>query len=604
MSDPAQQKNRLRIGAFSGFYGDSPENMKALLDNGVDVLMGDYLAELTMLILRKTELRGGAGYARTFVTQLTANLQQIKVQGVKVVANAGGLSPEACAAEIRAACEHAGVDLTVAAVTGDNLREALDGDMGQRVVLTNMDTGEDLDLTEHEVLTANAYLGGWPIAAALSAGADIVVCPRMTDASLVVGPAAWYFGWEETDWNRLAAAVVVGHIIECGGQATGGMYGRFYEHDDLGYPGLPMADIEADGTSVIFKSEPSGGVVNVDTIKAQLFYEVGSPRYHNPDVVADLATVQLDDLGKDRVQIIGVRGSRPTRTTKLSLTYEGGYRNAMTIGVTGVRAPEKISWLKRQIEGRVGGPGDFDGFRWSVIGPSKPIDGTYDEATALVTLQVRDRDPERVGRKEFADKIVQMCLASIPGHYMTTRPRAGQLFGVQWPCLIDKALVSPVVHIDGAPDIVVPWVDGTDDQPVAPDGGKDEDLTRFGPTVPAVLGDVAITRSGDKGGKANVGIWVRTAEAYDWLTAYLTTERFTQLVPEADCLPVDRYRFDNLLGLNFVITGFLEDGVSSCTRTDAQGKAIGEYLASHTVPVPQAILAERATTQRRTSSGT
>ncbi len=568
--------------------------MKTLLDDGVHVLIGDYLAELTMLILRKTELRGGTGYAHTFVSQLKDNLQQIKDQGVKVVANAGGLAPEECAAAIREVCSDAGVDLTVAAVVGDNLRDALAGELGNSAQLANMDTGKKLDLSEHEVLTANAYLGAWPIVEALQAGADIVVCPRMTDASLVVGPAAWHFGWSRTDWDKLASAVVAGHIIECGGQATGGMYGHFFEHDDLGYPGLPIADIAADGTSIISKSAHSGGVVTVDTIKAQLFYEVGSPKYHNPDVIADLATVQLEDLGEHRVKVAGVRGSRPTTTTKLSLTYEGGYRNMMTIGVTGAHIPEKIAWLKRQIEGRVGKPEDFDGFRWSVIGPNKAIDGTFDEATALVVLHVRDRDAAKVGRKGFSDKIVQMCLASIPGHYMTTTPQNGRLFGVQWPCLIDKSLVSPVVRIDGKPDIDVSWLTGEEVAPVASDPGCATDLSEFGPTTQTVLGDIAITRSGDKGGKANVGIWVRTAEAYEWLTSYLTTERFLDLVPESAGLPVDRYRFDNLLGLNFVVTGFLEDGVSSCTRIDAQGKAVGEYLASHTVPVPRTILQQKS----------
>jgi hypothetical protein len=584
------EPRQLRIGAFSGFYGDSPENMKILLNNGVDVLMGDYLAELTMLILRKTELRGGVGYARTFVSQLKSNLEQIKAQGVKVVANAGGLAPEECAAAIRDVCRDAGIELTVAAVVGDDLRGALAGQFGRTAVLAHMDTGEKLDLSEREVLTANAYLGAWPIVEALNAGADIVVCPRMTDASLVVGPAAWYFGWGREDWDKLASAVVIGHLIECGGQVTGGMFGHFYEYGDLGYPGLPIADIASDGTAVISKSADSGGVVTIDTVKAQLFYEVGSPRYQNPDVVADIASVQLQELGENQVRVFGVRGSRPTTTTKLSLTYEGGYRNMMTIGVTGARIPEKIAWLKRQIEGRVGRPEDFDGFRWSVVGPSRPVDGSYDEATALVILHVRDSDPVKVGRKGFSDKIVQMCLASIPGHYMTTTPGDGRLFGVQWPCLVAKEIVSPVVRIAGQPDIAVPWIPGEDTDGERPDDGGQGDLTRFGDTVPTVLGELAITRSGDKGGKANVGIWVRTPEAYDWLASYLSSERFVQLVPEAAGLPVSRYRFDNLLGLNFVVTGFLEDGVSSCTRVDAQGKAVGEYLASHTVPIPKILI--------------
>lgn len=595
MVTKANGKPSLRIGAFSGFYGDSPDNMAILLENGVDVLMGDYLAELTMLILRKNESRGGVGYARTFVAQVKDNLAQIKERGVKVVANAGGLEPEKCAEEIRSICREAGVDLTVAAIVGDDLRDLLTNGSGAEIALTNMDTGETLEPADHDILTANAYLGAWPIVEALKAGADIVVCPRVTDASLVMGPAAWYFDWGREQWDCLAGAVVAGHLIECGGQVTGGMFSHFYEYGDLGVPGLPIADIGIDGSSIISKTRGSGGVVVVDTIKAQLFYEVGGPHYHNPDVVTDLTSIRLEDLGGDRVRVSGVRGHRPTDVTKLSLTYEGGFRNMMTIGVTGARIPEKVAWLTRQIESRVGGPDDFDGFRWSVIGPHKAIDGTYDEATALVILHVRDREAAKVGRRGFSNPIVQLCLSSIPGHYMTTTPQEGRLFGVQWPCLIDKALVTPVVRIPGRIELAVPWIGGgASDPPVALEPAPPIELSALGATAPTVLGDLVMTRSGDKGGKANVGVWVASPLAYDWLRSFLTTERFRELVPEAAGLSIERYPFDNLLGINFVITGYLEDGVSSSTRIDAQGKAVGEYLAAHTVPVPVSVFGDTA----------
>lgn len=588
---PSPRSETLRVGAFSGFYGDSPESIAELLQNDVDVLIGDYLAELTMLILRKAQLKGAPGYASTFVSQLQANLEEIKKTGVKVIANAGGLEPEECAEAIRAMCRESGIELNVAAIVGDNIRERLAGELGARTTLTNMDTAEVLDLAKVQLLTANAYLGAWPIVEALNAGADIVVCPRMTDASLVVGPAAWRFGWDREQWDQLAGAVVAGHVIECGGQATGGMFSHFYEYGDLGFPGLPIAEVASDGSFVLSKSEPSGGVVNVDTVRAQLFYEVGGPNYHNPDVVTDLTSIAVEDLGGNRVNVSGVRGNRPTNTTKLSLVYEGGYRNAMTIGVTGARIPEKISWLKRQIEARVGNADHFDGFRWSVIGPAKAIDGTYDEATALVTLSVRDRDRSKVGRQNFSNKVVQLCLSSIPGHYMTTTPQDGRLFGVQWPCLIEKAEINVVVKMEGHGDKSVPWVQGGVANPdvVRPAAAVIE-LDPHAATVPTVLGDVMMTRSGDKGGKANVGIWAPTAEAYNWLRSYLTIDRFVELVPDAAGFPIERHAFDNLLGLNFVVTGFLEDGVSSCLRTDAQGKAVGEYLASHTVPIPMSAL--------------
>jgi hypothetical protein len=578
----------LRVGAFSAFYGDNPDNIGRLLDAGVDVLMGDYLAELTMLILRKNELRGGPGYARTFVTQLGANLRRIAESGVKVIANAGGLDPEGCAEEIRALCREQGVDLTVAAVVGDDLRAVIAGDRSPE--LSNMDTGEVLDPSEHEVLTANAYLGAWPIVEALHAGADIVVCPRMTDASLVVGPAAWHFSWQRQDWDRLAGAVVAGHLIECGGQVTGGNFSRFHEQGDLGHPGLPIAELSADGGSVITKVPGSGGLVSPDTVKAQLFYEVDGPDYQNPDVVTELTSVQLTDLGDDRVAVSGVRGRPPTSTTKLSLTYEGGYRNSMTIGVTGSHVEEKVAWLRRQVEDRVGAPGEFDGFRWSVIGPSRVADGSYEEATAMVVVSARDRDAAKVGRAAFADRIVQICLASVPGFYMTTPPQRERLFGVQWPCLVEKELIRPVVRIEGRPDVEVAWEIGTPGSPSHHNGQPDLPKLDDTATVPALLGEIVTTRSGDKGGKANLGVWVRTPVAYTWLRDFLTIERIAELMPEVRGLRTDRHEFTNLLGLNFVIHGYLERGVSSCLRIDPQAKGLGEYLGNRTVDVPKLLL--------------
>ncbi|KQW42709.1 hypothetical protein ASC77_23815 [Nocardioides sp. Root1257] len=568
--------------------------MGVLLQEGVDVLVGDYLAELTMLILRKNEMRGAPGYARTFVTQLRDNLPRIAAGGVKVVANAGGLDPEGCAAEIRGVIQSLGLELTVAAITGDDLTEALAGELGQTIELANIDTGEILELGQHEIMTANAYLGAWPIVAALEAGADIVVCPRMTDASLVVGPAAWHYGWAADDYDQLAGAVVAGHVIECGGQATGGNFSHFHEYDDLGYPGLPIAEMAADGSCVITKVKDSGGIVTVDTVKSQLFYEIGGPEYQNPDVITDLTSLALVDLGGDRVEVTGVRGVVPTGTTKLALTYEGGYRNSMTVGLTGAHVEEKVAWLRRQVEGRVGAEHYFDGFRVAVIGPARDIDGNYDEATALVTFNVRDRDPKKVSRQAFADRIVQICLASIPGFYMTAPPAKERLYGVQWPCLIDKSVLTPVVKIDGSSDRPVLWP-----QPDGEPGtGSTEVVTQTaptavgGPVVRVPLGTVFATRSGDKGGKANVGIWGRSEEGYDWLRSFLTVEHFQELVPEAADLKVERHEFPNLLGVNFLVYGYLEDGVSSCLRIDAQAKGVGEYLASKTVELPGSLLPE------------
>lgn len=584
--------NPLRVGQFSAYHGDRSDGMGELLDTGVDVLTGDYLAELTMLVLRKNQLRGGPGYAASFVEQLERYLPRIAEGGVKVVTNAGGLDPEGCAEAVRAACARAGVALRVAAITGDDLRDDLGALLGADATLRNVDTGEDLVLADHEILTANAYLGAWPIVAALDAGADIVVCPRMTDASLVVGPAAWRFEWTRDDWDRLAGAVVAGHLIECCGQVTGGQFALFDEYPDLGLPGMPIAEITADGSSVITKAADTGGVVDTHTVTAQLIYEVRGREYLNPDVTVDLASVRIEQSGPDRVLVSGTRGREPSGSTKLSLTYEGGYRNTITVGVTGRHVTEKVDWLRRSVERAVGTPDEFDGFRWTVVGPVTETDGDQAQSSAWVVITARDTDRAKVGRAGFADRIVQLGTSNIPGFYLTTPPQKERLFGVQWPCLVEKKHVQPRVLVDGAEATDVAWEYWEpSDTPAAVVPELPEIPT--GPTVRVSLGDLVGTRSGDKGGIANLGVWARTPEIHAWIRRELTPERLVELVPEAEGLRVERHEFANLGALNFILVGYLEQGVSSCTRIDPQAKGLGEYLAARTVEVPQALVPER-----------
>lgn len=583
----------LRVGNFSAFLGDRADALEEVLEDDVDVLVGDYLAELTMLVLRKNEMRGGTGYAGRFIEHMAGSIERIAERKVKVIANAGGLDPEACAKALRTLCAERGVELTIAAVVGDNLRDDLGAVLGDTPVVTNLDTGQDLDLSNHEVLTANAYLGAWPIVEALNAGADIVVCPRMTDASLVVGPAAWKFGWTRDDWNQLAGAVVAGHLIECNSFVTGANFALFDEYEDLGMPGCPIAEIAEDGSSVITKTSHSDGIVVVDSVKAQLFYEVQSTRYYNPDVTVDLTSVQLKEIGHNRVQVSAVQGTIPTPTTKLSLTYEGGYRNTMTIGITGRKVQAKLAWLRRQVEQAVGKPAEFDAFRWTTVGPATETGGSLEESTALAVITARDTDRKKVGRKGFSDPIVALGIRSIPGFYLTTPPQAERLYGVQWPCLVPKEHIHVKVRIDGRDEITVPWGPAQVEPKVdvATARTSAELASQVGEsTTLAPLGELVATRSGDKGGTANVGVWVRSEDAYQWLTTYLTPDRIHQLLPETRGQKVERYEFSNLLGLNFLIRGFLEDGVSSCTRLDAQAKGLGEYLSAQLAPIPTALL--------------
>ncbi|MFC0454105.1 acyclic terpene utilization AtuA family protein [Rhodococcus jostii] len=582
----------LRVGQFTGWHGDRTDGMAELLESGVEILTGDYLAELTMLVLAKNEHRGGKGYVSAFVDVLALHLDEIAEGGIKVVTNAGGLDAPGLAAAIRELCAERGVSLSVAAVIGDDVRDVLNE--RDDLELVNIDTGVALDLSEHRVLTANAYLGAWPIVEALHRGADIVVCPRTTDASLVVGAAAWKFGWTPTDYDQLAGAVVAGHIIECGAQATGGNFSFFAEHGDLGLPGMPLADISQDGSAIIGKSVDSGGLVTTDTVLAQLFYEVNGHAYQNPDVVTDLTSVHVESAGADRVRVSGTVGFAPTSTAKLSLTFEGGYRNTMTIGLTGANLKNKIDWIRRQVEAEIGKPESFDECRWATIGPAN-VDGTFEEATAWLVLTVRDKERSRVDRAHFSSRIVSIATSSVPGFYMTTPPQSERLFGVQWPSLIEKNLVHASVLVDDGSHIPVAWPAWDDaaaePYPIAendrPDvTGSDSDL---GATAPAMLGAFVGTRSGDKAGSANLGAWARDDATFRWLDTFLTVDRLRLLMPELADLRVERFVFSNLRGMNFMIYQYLGDGVSACTRIDPQGKGLGEYLASRLVDVPVAL---------------
>ncbi|HEY2691533.1 MAG TPA: acyclic terpene utilization AtuA family protein, partial [Streptosporangiaceae bacterium] len=316
-----------------------------MVDGGpIDVLTGDYLAELTMLILWKARQKDpAAGYARTFLTQFEQVIGTCLDRGITIVTNAGGLSPAGLAGKLREIAAGLGLAPKIAHIEGDDLLDRIGELTDAGHALAHADTGEPLAKAGVTPVTANAYLGGWGIATALREGADVVVCPRVTDASLVVGPAAAWHGWGPDDLDALAGAVAAGHVIECGPQATGGNYPFTDELPDRRYPGFPIAEVAADGSSVITKHPGTGGLVSPGTVTAQLLYELAEPAYANPDVVAHFDTLRLDADGPDRVRISGVRGSPPPENLKVALNYLGGYRNTMTMVLTGLDIEEKAA---------------------------------------------------------------------------------------------------------------------------------------------------------------------------------------------------------------------------------------------------------------------
>jgi hypothetical protein len=580
----------VRIGNCSGFYGDRFGAMREMLDGGeLDVLTGDYLAELTMLILFRTRLKDpNRGYATTFLRQLEDCLGAAWEKGVRIVANAGGLNPAGCATAVRELAERLGLRVPVAHVEGDDLMPRiadLRGDDGTG--LRNLDTGLAL---AGDPVTANAYLGGWGIAAALEAGAQVVVTGRVTDAALVIGPAAWWHGWARDDWNALAGALVTGHILECGAQATGGNYSFFQTVPGIEHLGFPLAEIAEDGTSVITKHPDSGGAVTVGTVTAQLLYEIGEPHYANPDVVADFSTIQLAQSGADRVEVSGVLGSPPPTTTKVAINLVGGYRNTMGFVLTGLDIDDKAALVRRQLEPTLDGVRDVT---WSLARTDRDDPATNEQAVATLRLVVKDADDKRIGRP-FSNAAVEIALASYPGCTLTSPPGDASMYGVYWPTLVASELVEQVVvHDDGA-RVAIPHTPGTDKRDSPPSGPLPAVPKWSGESVRAPLGTIVGARSGDKGGDANLGVWTETDDAFAWLSRGLTVEKFKELLPETASLDIDRHDLPNIRALNFVVHGLLGDGVAASTRQDPQAKGFGEWLRSRHVSIPVELLPGQA----------
>ncbi|WP_394833748.1 acyclic terpene utilization AtuA family protein [Pendulispora rubella] len=655
----------VRVANASGFLGDRARAFREMVEGGqVDVVTGDYLAEVTMLILGKQQAKDpAAGYAAPFLAHMEPALATVLSKGIKVVVNAGGLNPAGLAKAVRALGERLGLEPRVATVQGDDLRARLPALLEAGESLANLETGQALPREAGFVRTANAYLGAWGIVRALEAGADIVICPRVTDASLVVGAAAFWHGWSRDAWDCLAGAVAAGHVIECGTQATGGNYSSFQEISGLDHPGFPLAEIHADGRSVITKHPGTGGRVTVGTVTAQLVYEVDSTRYLNPDVVTHLDTIALSEEGPDRVALRGTRGSPPPETTKVAITTRGPFRNEMTLVAVGLDVDAKLALFERAA--RVALAKTKAQVAFQRIGSAKADAVSQDEASAFLRVVATSENELAVGRA-FSSALVELGLGSYPGLFMLGAPGPAVEVGGYWPAKIPQSLLEHSVTLpDGSTEsISVPPT------PTLPLRGREQEQQpknepqgreRTGPqgertepkgqertepqgrertepqgrertepqgrertepqgqertepqgqertepqgslpprgragegepdTQSLPLGTLVDARSGDKGSDANVGLWVRTDEAFRWLRSFLTVERFRDLLPEAHDLAIERYEFPNLRAVNFVVRGLLRGGAVATIRFDRQAKALGEYLRSRIVDIPRTLL--------------
>lgn len=589
-------KEVIKIGNCSGYYGDKLSAAKDMVDGGpLDVLTGDYLAELTMAILFNQRVQRGEdkGYVGTFLKQVKSIAKTCKDKNIKIVTNAGGLNPSSMANEIEKILEDLEISLKVAYISGDDLMPRIDDLKKDGETFLNIDKDIAIEESGCQTLTANAYLGAWGIKEALDQGADIVVCPRVTDAAVVIGPAAWKFNWQRNDYDALAGALTAGHIIECGCQATGGNYSFFQEVPSFDNVGYPIAEIKSDGSFYITKHPGTGGLVSTGTITAQLLYEISSPAYLNPDVIAHFDTLKIEQESENRVYISGCRGSSPTNSHKVCINLAGGYRNGMEFILTGLDIEEKAKTITDAIFNSVGGKEQFDEVSMLLDRTDKKDPNSNEEAMASLRISVKSKNPDLVGRL-FSAKIIELALANYPGFFTGGGVRSGGPVLVYWPALIDSKYIKEIVHLDGKEIEILPTnqLDLEEiyyqKQPIEIKPAPSDEV------INKPLGNLFGARSGDKGGCANIGVWAKSENAFSFLHEFLTVKKLKELMPDVAQFEIDRYELPNILSLNFYIHGILQDGVSSNTRKDGQAKSLGEYLRAKYVDIPKSLLEELA----------
>ncbi len=585
-------KEMIRIANCSGFYGDKLSVAKDMVEGGpIDVLTGDYLAELTMTILYNQKMKRGEnhGYVGTFVKQFKDVAKIAQDKNIKIVTNAGGLNPKSMALEIENVIEELNLNLKVAYIDGDDLIPMMDklADLGEK--FSNLD--KDLELKDYskKPITANAYLGAWGIKEALDNGADVVVCPRVTDAAVVIGPSAWKFNWSRDQYDELAGALAAGHIIECGAQATGGNYSFFQEVPTFDNIGYPIAEVYEDGSFVITKHENTGGLVSVGTVTAQLLYEIGSPAYLNPDVISHFDTLKITQESQDRVLVQNARGSSPTNTHKVCVNLVGGYRNGIELLLTGLDINEKAELITDQIFKSVGGKEQFDKVDIQLHRTDKENPNSNEEAQAFLRIDVMSSNPELVGRL-FNAKIIELALANFPGWTGRSGVVPNGPYIEYWPTLVNSKYVKERIHIgDKVIDITPTSQLGLEEKyyQKVPYENPELEIQSFEEDF---FGKIFGTRSGDKGGCANLGVWAKTEDAYSFLFDFLTVEKLKELLPDLEKFDIDRYELPNIFSLNFYVHGILQEGVSSSTRMDGQAKSLGEYLRAKKINFPKQLL--------------
>ena len=600
-------KSKVIIANSSGFWGDDPDAARRQVDGGpIDYLVMDFLAEVTMAILQKQKARKPeAGYAADFVTQLRDVLPACVDRGIRIISNAGGVNPLGCRAAVQALATELGLRdrVKVAVVLGDDLFPQLDEVIASGERLLNMDTGKPVSEVRANVLSANAYLGAGPIAKALELGANVVVTGRVADAAVTLGPLMFEFGWKADDWDRLAAGIAAGHIIECGAQATGGNFTDWHLVKSFRNIGFPIVEVAPDGSFVVTKHPNTGGLVSVHTVSEQIVYEIGGPEYLTPDVVARFDTIRLEQEGPDRVRVSGVRGEPAPERLKVSVSYHAGWRAFGRLIVSGPDTLAKANAVADAVWDAAGGRDAYDDAVQQFIGWNgcHPPLAASEPSEVLVQLAVRDTDERKISTR-FAPQVVPRALSTVPGiSYVADqgRPRTSEVVAF-WPALISRAAVSPRVITDAGEATVEEKVQSGKGKGESGKGegesgkgireretGKAPDVAH---TIRVPLSRLCLARSGDKGDTANIGVIARSEAIYGWIVENLTTAFVKRHFGEICEGEVERFVLPNLLALNFLLHHSLGGGGAASLLLDAQGKTYAQFLLAAEVDAPESLI--------------
>ena len=599
-------KKTIRIGNASGYWGDDPNALKRQVKKGnLDYITMDFLAEITMSILQKQYQKNpNLGYAKDFVSMLKDVLPDLLENKTTIITNAGGINPESCCESIQNFAKELGLNPKIAIVSGDNILPDIKKLYPEKSTFENMETGDDFSEVSDRLACANVYYGAVPVVQALALWKpDIIITGRVTDTGITLAPMIHEFGWSLDDWNKLAGGIVAGHLLECGSQATGGNFSDWQKVKDFNEMGYPVAEVNQDGSFVLTKPEGTGGLVSVDTVREQIFYEMGDPKaYITPDVVADFSTIQLEQGGKDRVKVSGVKGTEPTELYKVSMAFIDGFKALGSVVISGPNARAKaekfseIFWKRCEDSFR---ETHTEYFGWNACHGSL---GQNDEANEiLLRLGVRDNDKAKIAR--FSKLVPALILSGPPGVTLIGGVPKMQTIVNYWPTLIDKNFVTPVIKLYGKEDVTETpgtirghFALGTKEKSTQSveqvDASLDQTLKSFGHGDIHSLSKICLGRSGDKGDSANIGILARSSSSYRYLKENLTAQVVKNMFHEFCDGRVTRYSLDGLMGLNFILEKSLGGGGNCTLRADAQGKTFSQAVLRQEVAIPKEILDE------------